>query len=201
MSKIRTCKWCGKQLEKKDKKCPVCGKNVKKHTILLILVILFVVFGIIGALSEGEDTANETKQITIEDEIINVESTDNQSTIVLSEPINENSVLEINQQSLDYRTLTESTWVGQGDKLLVIASGLQDIKLTFSGNRMFTLILTSVKEKRNEWQHTGQYEISDEKIIFSLKRGEKLYGKIKNNIMTISNWDFGEIKTFELIKR
>jgi len=168
------CKHCGKQLEKKEKICPCCGNVVKRHVLLktiLIIIILFSFFGIIGSCNEKKE-----KNAKIE-----TENNDGKKNI------------------LDYSSIQWTTWIGKEDDLLSTKKQYE-INLEFFGNRTYHLIFKSVDENRTGWEHTSSYKIVDGKIILSLKRGEEIYGVINDDIIKISNWSSGDRDTFELKK-
>jgi len=168
------CKHCGKQLEKKEKICSCCGNIVKRYVLLktiLIIIILFSFFGIIGS-------CNEKKERNAKIETENNEGKNN---------------------ILDYSSIQWTTWIGIEDDLLSTKKQYE-INLEFLGDRKYHLIFKSIDENRTSWEHASSYKIVDGKIILSLKHGEEIYGLINDNIIKISNWSFGDRDTFELKK-
>jgi hypothetical protein len=193
----------------------------KKHPVLKVVLI---VFGFITALSAIANIANDSRiktpvvadppAITTQNEEVNeriVQNTvETQSVETISvenqdrDTIN-NSNVKTDQQTLSYQMLTGSTWEGKEYGVWGIgdfSDDLQDINLVFRSGGFtysgaFTLTIKSNKLGNGSFQHTSSYDIIDDEIAFHMKRGERLYGKITGDIMTI-NWWYN--KKFEVKK-
>ena len=53
--KMKNCKVCGEPIAKSAKVCPHCGAKNKKHTVLGIVILIFGICLLIGAISGGGD--------------------------------------------------------------------------------------------------------------------------------------------------
>jgi hypothetical protein len=172
-------------------------KRRSKLKIVLIIFGVIIIISAIANITDSNDNDSNIETPVVDDTAVNATqietiSVENQDRDIINE-----SNVETDQQTLSYQMLNGSTWEGKeygvwgGDRF---SDDLQDIKLifgsggfTYSGS--FTLTVVSSKLGFNgSFQHTGSYDIDDGEIVFHMKRGEQLYGKITGDIMTINWW-------------
>lgn len=66
-SKVKKCKYCQSEIDKKAKVCPVCNRPLKNHGCLIsIIVLLFIVAGVFGIATTFTQPAND-EYITLEE--------------------------------------------------------------------------------------------------------------------------------------
>lgn len=72
MKKLKICKYCKSEIDKKAKICPICkrkqGNKVVK-IILVVLLIIFIISVIAGLGNSSSDKSNETKTINMGEKV------------------------------------------------------------------------------------------------------------------------------------